>query len=131
MKSAWAFRIYRWGEVKGITRCLRFFANVKIDNVVAKLSCMALNIIEFATMLSGQTGCEVKGFQSFTERPDEKQKMETILTEYGTVLDTEQFLTGQTKPVGLVIVYLDPEKTDATFYEMNEEVSMNWRRRVS
>lgn len=90
---------------------------------------MAPNIIEFAQVLSERTGCEVKGFQAFAERPEEKQKMEEILREHGTVVAMEPFLNGEVKPAGLVVVYLDPEAQGATLYEMDAQVSDNWRNR--
>lgn len=88
-----------------------------------------MNVIEFAQMLSETTGCEVKGFQSFSERPDEKQKMEAILSEHGTLLDTERFLSGEIKPAGLVIAYLNHQVNDAVLYEMSPEVSEKWRQK--
>lgn len=91
---------------------------------------MAPNIIEFAQSLSERTGCEVKGFQAFSERPEEKQKMEEILAEHGKVIEMEPFLNGDIKPSGLVIVYLDPQSQGATLYEMDEMVSDNWRNRL-
>jgi hypothetical protein len=89
-----------------------------------------MNILDFAKMLAETTGCDVKGFQSFAERPEEKHKMEEILTHDGAVLNTEQFLTGTVKPAGLVIAYLDHETEQTLLFEMNEEVSANWRERV-
>jgi hypothetical protein len=96
---------------------------VKSDFVAAP------NIVEFARLLSERSGCEVKGFQAFAERADEKQKMEEILAEHGTVLEMEPFLRGELKPAGLVVVYLDPAAQGATLYEMDEMVSDNWRNR--
>jgi hypothetical protein len=90
---------------------------------------VAPNIIEFAQLLTERTGCEVKGFQAFSERPEEKQKMEAILAEHGTAIEMERFLNGERKPEGLVIVYLDPEKEEASLYEMDAMVSDNWRNR--
>ena len=90
-----------------------------------------MNILDFAKMLAETTGCEVKGFQSFAERPEEKQKMEEILTHEGAVLDTEQFLTGGVKPQGLVIAYLNHETDQTLLFEMNEDVSANWRERLT
>ena len=81
-------------------------------------------------MLSERSACEVQGFQSFAELPDEKQKMEAILAEHGSVLEMERFLTGSLKPEGLVIAYLNPQQEDVTLYEMSAEITDNWRRRV-
>jgi hypothetical protein len=91
---------------------------------------VALNIIEFAKMLSDRSLCEVRGFQSFLERPDEKQKMEAILSEHGTALEMERFLAGELDPQGLVIAYLNPEQEEVTLYEMNATISENWQRRA-
>ena len=91
---------------------------------------MALNIVEFAKMLSDRGVCEVQGFQSFLERPDEKQKMEAILTEHGTALEMDRFMVGELEPEGLVIAYLNPELQNVTLYEMSATVSENWRRRA-
>jgi hypothetical protein len=81
-------------------------------------------------MLSEATGCDVKGFQSFRERPEEQQTMEAILAEHGARLDMERFLAGDLKPGGLVIAYLNHEAEIPAVYEMSAEVSQNWRERV-
>ncbi|MES1258429.1 MAG: hypothetical protein ABUS51_08360 [Acidobacteriota bacterium] len=91
---------------------------------------MAMNILEFAKMLSEATGCDVKGFQSFRERPEERQTMETILAEHGVRLDMERFLAGDVKPAGLVIAYLNHESEVPAVFEMSAEVSRNWRERA-
>ena len=88
-----------------------------------------MNILDFAKRLSETTGCDVKGFQSFAERPEEKRKMEEILTHEGTLLDTEQFLTGAVKPPGLVVAYLNHQTDQTVLFEMNAEVSSRWRER--
>jgi len=92
---------------------------------------MGMNILEFASLLTETTGNEVKGFQSFAELPEEKEKMESILHSHGTALEMEKFLAGEYKPQGLVVAYLDHETEQTTLYEMSEEVTANWRERVS
>ena len=88
---------------------------------------MAMNVYEFAKMVSESTGLEVRGFQSFPERPEEKEKMESILAEHGTPLDLERLLAGEIKPAGVLILYLDPGAPAPSLYEMNAEVSEKWR----
>lgn len=90
-----------------------------------------MNILEFSNMLRDNTGCEVRGFQSFAERPEEKLKMESILAENGSLIDTDAFIAGDLKPAGLVVAYLNHENEQMALYEMNEEVSANWRQRVA
>jgi hypothetical protein len=86
-----------------------------------------MNVYEFAKMMSETTGHEVRGFQSFAERPEEKEKIEAILTEHGTVLDIEQFLAGEVKPAGVLVLYLNPLSPQARLYELSAEVSEKWR----
>ena len=89
-----------------------------------------MNILEFAAMLAERSGCEVRGFQSFAERPDEKSRMESILAENGSLIDLDAFVAGDLKPAGLVVAYLNHENEQVLVYEMNAEVSENWRNRA-
>jgi hypothetical protein len=86
-----------------------------------------MNVYEFARMLTETTGLEVRGFQSFVERPEEKEKIESILAEHGTPLDIEQFMGGEIKPAGVLVLYLDPASPQARLYELSAEVSEKWR----
>ena len=86
-----------------------------------------MNVYEFAKMMTESTGHEVQGFQSFAERPEEKEKIEAILAEHGTQLDIEQFLGGEIKPAGVLVLYLDPAFPQARLYELSAEVSEKWR----
>ncbi|MGD1072532.1 MAG: hypothetical protein ABSB15_20600 [Bryobacteraceae bacterium] len=86
-----------------------------------------MNVYEFAKMLTETTGHEVRGFQSFAERPEEKEKMESILAEHGTLLEIEQFLGGEIKPAGVLVLYLNPASPEAHLYELSAEVSEKWR----
>jgi hypothetical protein len=91
---------------------------------------MAMSVYEFAKMLSESTGIEVRGFQGFRERLEEKEKIEGILAEHGTAIDLDGFLAGDIKPAGLLVLYLDGESAQTTLYEMSAEVSENWRNRA-
>jgi hypothetical protein len=86
-----------------------------------------MNVYEFAKMLSETTGHEVRGFQSFAERPEEKERIESILAEHGTPLDIEEFLSGEIKPAGVLVLYLNPESPRTHLYELSAEVSEKWR----
>jgi hypothetical protein len=86
-----------------------------------------MNVYEFAKMLTETTGREVRGFQSFAERPEEKEKIESILAEHGTPLDIERFLSGEIKPAGVLVLYLNAGAPQARLYELSAEVSEKWR----
>ena len=88
---------------------------------------MAMNVYEFAKMMTDTTGHEVRGFQSFAERPEEREQIESILAEHGTLLDIEQFLGGEIKPAGVLVLYLNPASPQAHLYELSAEVSEKWR----
>jgi hypothetical protein len=88
---------------------------------------VAMNVYEFAKMVSESTGFEVRGFQSFLERAEEKRKMESLLEEHGIPLDLEQLLSGEIKPSGVLILYLNSASGATRLYEMSAEVSEKWR----
>jgi len=86
-----------------------------------------MNVYEFAKMVSESTGLEIRGFQGFHERAEEKEKMESILSEHGTALDIEKLLSGELKPPGVLILYLNPDDESTRLYELSAEVSEKWR----
>jgi hypothetical protein len=93
----------------------------------AIISLVAMNVYEFARMMTETTGHEVRGFQSFAERPEEKEKIESILAEHGKLLHIEQFLGGDIKPTGVLVLYLNPASPQPRLYELSAEVSEKWR----
>ena len=134
VSDGWAHEQYHGHRAQDLyrhsSRVVRFL--ISTDNSAAAdepwdNGVVAMNVYEFARMISASTGLEVRGFQGFHERPEEKAKMESILEEHGKALEIEHLLSGELKPDGVLILYLNPDSGTTSLYELSAEVSKKWR----